>query len=76
MFYGDVPIWTEFAFALGNWWYVISFAVAVLAIVSHFINQPKKTTILITAIAIFGTLAMAYAMYPIHLMVSGSWILE
>jgi hypothetical protein len=72
--YGQVPAWTEFAFSIGIWWYVIAAVFAIGSITAYFLVSSKLAHACITLLSAVVAISMIYAMYPIHLMASGSFI--
>ncbi|MGY5453054.1 hypothetical protein ACVFI8_19255 [Agarivorans sp. MS3-6] len=66
--YSEIPPWTETAFSLGRWWYLSAIACAMMAIYTYWQKSSYMHLFPPLLMAIFGTIAMLYAMYPIHLM--------
>lgn len=69
-FHGVVPTWTDFAFSMGIWWYGITAIIATAAVVVYFNHMSWWLHLCVSIISIFTTLAMCYAMYPLHLIMA------
>lgn len=65
---GGIPVWSDMAFSLGQWWYVLSAMLFGLLCFVFFTHKTLSTLFYTTASALLSLASMLYAMYPIHLM--------
>ena len=73
-FYGEIPAWTIAAFSFGEWWYLGAAACVVIAISALFTTSPKILLLVSLVFSVISVGFMAYAMYPLHLMLTKSVI--
>ncbi|MDN3640769.1 hypothetical protein QWY82_18365 [Simiduia curdlanivorans] len=69
-----IPDWSKVAFSFGRSWYLVSALLIILVALALYDQKSKPALLAIAASSALSFLVMLYAMYPLHIMFSGTAI--
>lgn len=69
-FYGEVPVWSSLAFAIGGYWFIVPMVTLIIMVATLVWGKRGKHIGKLASASFAVTIMMVYAMYPLHLMLA------